>query len=40
MSRYGIDYYGQAYYGTDNPIKFDALPFTAIPSKQGQILLN
>ena len=40
MSRYGIDYYGQSYYGTDNPIKFDATPFTAIPSKQGQILLN
>ena len=40
MSRYGIDYYGQSYYGIDNPIKFDATPFTAIPSKQGQILLN
>ena len=40
MSRYGIDYYGLAYYGSDNPIKFDATPFTAIPAKQGQILLN
>ena len=40
MSRYGIDYYGLAYYGSDNPITFDASPFTAIPAKQGQILLN
>lgn len=40
MSRYGIDYYGEAYYGTDNPIKFDATPFTAKPAKQGEILLN
>jgi hypothetical protein len=40
MSRYGIDYYGLGYYGSDNPIKFDATPFTAKPSKQGQILLN
>lgn len=40
MSRYGIDYYGLGYYGTDNPIKFDATPFTAIPSGYGSILLN
>ena len=29
MSRYGIDYYGLGYYGNNNPIKFDASPFTA-----------
>jgi hypothetical protein len=40
MSRYGLDYYGLAYYGSDNPIKFDASPFKALPSKQGQILLS
>ena len=40
MSRYGLDYYGIGYYGSDNPIKFDATPFTAIPSDHGKILLN
>lgn len=40
MSRYGIDYYGLATYGSDNPVTFDATPFTATPSKQGEILLN
>lgn len=40
MSRYGIDYYGLAYYGSDNPVTFDATPFTVTPAKQGQILLN
>ena len=40
MSRYGLNYYYDAYYGTDNPIKFDATPFTATPSNYGSILLN
>jgi hypothetical protein len=40
MSRYGLNYYYEAYYGTDNPIKFDATPFTATPSNYGSILLN
>jgi hypothetical protein len=40
MSRYGIDYYGVGYYGSDNPLKYDAAPFTAKPYKQGKILLN
>jgi len=40
MSRYGISYYNLAYYGTDNPIKFDATPFTAKPAGHNRILLN
>ena len=40
MSRYGLSYYGIDYYGSDNPIKFDATPFTAIPSNYGSMLLN
>lgn len=40
MSRYGIDYYGEGYYGSDNPISFSVYPFTAVPSNHGSILLN
>lgn len=40
MSRYGIDYYGIAYYGGTNPLKFDASPLTATPSNYGQITLK
>lgn len=40
MSRYGIDYYGLGYYGSDNPVTFDAGPVTATPSAHGQIVLN
>ena len=29
MSRYGLNDYGVSYYGSDNPLKFDATPFTA-----------
>ena len=40
MSRYGIDYYGLAYYGSSNPVTFDASPFIATPSNHGEITLN
>ena len=45
MARYGIDYYSSkdfplSYYGTDNPIKFDASPFTALPSGHGAVTLK
>lgn len=40
MSRYGIDYYGIAYYGPTNPVLFDANPFIATPYDYGKIILN
>ena len=40
MSRYGIDYYGFGYYGTDNPVKYDATPFTAKPYDYNKMLLQ
>ena len=40
MSRYGFDYYYIGYYGSDNPIKFDAAPFTALPSDHAEITLT
>lgn len=40
MSRYGIDYYGVGFYGLDNPILFDANPFTAVPFDYGKLNLE
>jgi hypothetical protein len=37
MSRYGIDYYGLAYYGYDNPVTYDASPVVAKPWGHGSI---
>jgi len=45
MSRYGLDYYSSpsfplSYYGSDNPLTFDASPVTAISSGYLQITIN
>ena len=42
MSRYGVDLYGQNYYGsgTLTLVDFDASPFTAVPSNYGEITLR
>ena len=45
MSRYGLDYYSSpsfplSYYGSDNPLTFDASPVTAISSGYLQITLK
>ena len=40
MSRYGIDYYGLAYYGADVVNTYSAAPFTATSSNYGEITLN
>jgi hypothetical protein len=40
VSRYGIDYYLASYYGSDNPVQYDATPFTAAPNGYGSIQLN
>lgn len=40
MSRYGNDWYGLAYYGSDNLVDFDATPFTATPVGYGKLLLE
>lgn len=40
MSRYGIDYYGNSYYGASSLISFDATPFTATASSYGEISLD
>lgn len=45
MSRYGLDYYSAStfplsYYGSDNPLTFDASPVTAISSGYLQITLK
>jgi P2-related tail formation protein len=40
MSRYGIDYYGNSFYGASSLISFDATPFTAIGSNYGEITLD
>jgi hypothetical protein len=45
MSRYGLDYYSPqtfplSYYGSDNPLTFDASPVTAISSGYLQVTLK
>jgi hypothetical protein len=40
MARYGIDYYLVSYYGSDNPVHYDASPFTAKSNGYGSIQLN
>lgn len=40
MSRYGINYYGSAYYGQPALIDYAVTDFTAIPYGHGQIKLN
>ena len=45
MSRYGLDNYSSpsfplSYYGSDNPLTFDASPVTAISSGYLQITIN
>ena len=45
MARYGLDYYSSlsfplSYYGSDNPLTFDASPVTAISSGYLQITIK
>ena len=40
MARYGIDYYGNSFYGASSLISFDATPFTATASNYGEISLD
>jgi len=40
MARYGLSYYGQAYYGPDNPVSFVAGVFTAKPVSYASIELS
>ena len=40
MSKYGIDYYNAAYYGSGTLSQFNATPFTAIPKDYGRIYLS
>lgn len=45
MARYGLDYYSSAsfplsYYGSDNPLNYDASPVTALSSGYAQITLK
>jgi len=40
VANYGIDFYGLAYYGTDNLVDFDASPFRATAIDYGKILVT
>ena len=40
MSKYGIDYYNAAYYGSGTLSQFNATPFTAVPKDYGRIYLS
>ena len=40
MSKYGIDYYGAAYYGSNTLVTFNASPFLAVPYDYSAIRLT
>ena len=40
MSKYGIDYYGAAYYGSNTLVDFSVSPFIAVPSDYKTISLS
>ena len=40
MARYGLSYYGQGYYGPDNPVSFVAGVFNATPANYASIQLD
>jgi hypothetical protein len=40
LSKYGVDYYGTAYYGANTSVEFYAANFVATPSTYGQISLS
>jgi phage tail-like protein len=40
LSKYGIDYYGAAYYGSNTLVDFSAAPFIAVPSDYKTISLS
>ena len=40
MSKYGIDYYGAAYYGSNTLLNFNASPFLAVPYDYSAIRLT
>jgi hypothetical protein len=40
LSKYGVDYYGTAYYGANTNVEFYAANFTATPSTYGQVTLS